>query len=86
MTKILKSTDLEYFQQKGYLRIPEAFSPLEALVMQNFIWEKLEEKSNILRSDPNSWNKKLPGSINLLGMRFIVISPANECAMSLMIY
>ena len=31
MTKILKSTDLEYFQQKGYLRIPEAFSPSEAL-------------------------------------------------------
>ena len=61
MTKILKSTDLEYFQQKGYLRIPEAFSPLEALVMQNFIWEKLEEKSNILRSDPNSWNKKITG-------------------------
>ena len=34
MTKILKSTDLEYFQQKGYLRIPEAFSPSKALVMQ----------------------------------------------------
>ncbi|MEE2619543.1 MAG: phytanoyl-CoA dioxygenase family protein [Candidatus Poribacteria bacterium] len=61
MAKILKSTDLESFQQQGYVRIPEAFSPVDALAMQDFIWDKLEEKCSILRSDPNTWDKHVTG-------------------------
>ena len=61
MAKILKSTDLECFQQQGYVRIPEAFSPADALAMQDFIWDKLEEKCSILRSDPNTWDKHVTG-------------------------
>jgi len=61
MAKILKSTDLESFQQQGYVRIPEAFSPVDALAMQDFIWDKLEEKCSILRSEPNTWDKHVTG-------------------------
>ena len=61
MTKILKSTDLECFQQQGYVCLPEAFSPVDALAMQDFIWDKLEEKCSILRSEPTTWNKHVTG-------------------------
>lgn len=61
MTKILNPIDLEYFQQKGYVHIPEAFPSSKALIMQDFIWDKLEQKCSILRSDPTTWDKHITG-------------------------
>jgi hypothetical protein len=70
------------FEEKGFVRIPGAFSREEAAAMEERVWAWLERKYALSRSDPGTWR---PGQVT--GMQslkrqavFDAIGSAATCA------
>jgi hypothetical protein len=55
---VLSSDQIEQFIQRGYIHLPEAFPPQQALAVQDVIWERLSEYG-IYKTDPAIWTQPL---------------------------
>lgn len=53
--RILSGSDVEHFIEYGWVKLPEAYSPEDALAVQKAIWRRLEERG-VDESDPSTWN------------------------------
>ena len=50
---------LEHFRERGFMRVPGAFSRHEAAAMRAAVWRVLE-RSNIREDDPSTWSTERP--------------------------
>lgn len=57
-TKVLSSADVEHFIERGWVRVPQAFSRVDALRAQDVLWEQVE-KRDVLRDDKSTWTKQM---------------------------
>lgn len=52
--KVLSDSDVEHFIERGWVRLPLAFSRQSALKAQEFLWEQVE-KRGVRRHDISTW-------------------------------
>lgn len=45
------------FGEKGYIRIDQAFSSVDADAMSDLLWEVFSREFDIERTDPSTWNR-----------------------------
>lgn len=57
--RVLSEEDIEQFVEKGYARVPGAFSKQDAELARQFLWDQLEEKAGVLRDDSSTWRKPM---------------------------
>jgi hypothetical protein len=62
---VLHQSDLEHFQEHGWLRVPAAFSADAARAMCEVIWGALGT-TGILRNDPSTWTETRPEHLQQL--------------------
>ena len=55
----LTTEQIEQFMEKGYVVVKGAFPHEAAMEAQSYLWSKLEEKANIMRDDPATWNEPM---------------------------
>jgi hypothetical protein len=69
-------------EEKGFVRIPGAFSREQAAAMEERVWEWLERKYALVRTDPATWTVSTPTGLQGLKRQavFEPIGSATTCA------
>ncbi len=62
---MLEDTDRAHFEERGYLRVPGAFTPSEAEAMRDVVWRALE-RQGFRRDDPSTWVNESPSNLQSL--------------------
>ncbi len=62
---MLSDTDREHFDERGYVRVPDAFTTGEAEAMRDVVWRALANQG-ILRDDPATWTNEFPSHLQSL--------------------
>jgi hypothetical protein len=60
-SSVLSTEDVRAFQERGHVRISQAFDPDSALQMQEFMWSELKRLNGIDRNDRSTWTKPVRG-------------------------
>lgn len=55
-TSVLSPEEMAQFEEKGHIRIPEAFPREEALSMQDAMWAHLHEMYGTVKEDRSTWS------------------------------
>lgn len=58
---VLSPDDIRSFEERGYVRLPEAFPRDSALTMQDFMWDQLKQLCGIDRHDRSTWTNRWHG-------------------------
>ncbi|OUS78109.1 hypothetical protein B1748_04925 [Paenibacillus sp. MY03] len=53
--KVLTPAQVEQFMERGWVQVEEAYPKEAALEVQQFLWRKLEERSQARQNDPSTW-------------------------------
>jgi len=56
MSDIPSEQDHQDFQDRGYVKVREAFAPDDARTLEDVIWKRLS-KSGVDRDDPGTWGR-----------------------------
>jgi ectoine hydroxylase-related dioxygenase (phytanoyl-CoA dioxygenase family) len=56
----LSDLQRQRFFDRGIVRLPGAFSEVDAALIVDRIWQLLEEKSALRRNDPSTWEERQP--------------------------
>lgn len=62
---MLHETDRAHFDERGYLRVPGAFTSEAASAMRDVVWNALE-RDGIRRDDPRTWLNEAPSHLQSL--------------------
>jgi len=62
---VLSDTDRAHFDERGYLRVPGAFTTGEAEAMRDVVWRALEGQG-FRRDDPSTWLNESPSNLQSL--------------------
>ncbi len=54
------------FEERGYTRIPDAFSTAEAQAMEDHIWTVLQHRTGARRDDPETWPMHPPSGLRTM--------------------
>ena len=65
LAAVLEDTDRAHFDERGYLRVPGAFTPSEAEAMRDVVWRALE-RQGFRRDDPTTWVNESPSNLQSL--------------------
>ena len=65
LAAVLEDTDRAHFEERGYLRVPGAFTPTEAEAMRDVVWRALE-RQGFRRDDPTTWVNESPSNLQSL--------------------
>lgn len=63
---MLSAEQRKEFNERGFLRIPGAFSRTEAAAMEDVVWEAVGNKYGACRTDPETWNLKYVSGLQYL--------------------
>ena len=61
----VSDTERAHFDERGYLRVPGAFSAGAAAAMRDLVWDALE-LDGIMRDDPKTWRNETPSHLQSL--------------------
>jgi hypothetical protein len=61
----VSDTERVHFDERGYLRLPGAFSAEAAAAMRDVVWDALE-RDGIRRDDPKTWRNEAPSHLQAL--------------------
>ena len=53
---MLTSEQRTEFDERGFVRIPSAFTAAEASSMEDLVWAHVEARAGVIRGDPSTWN------------------------------
>ena len=53
---MLTSEQRTEFDERGFVRIPSAFTAAEASAMEDLVWAHVEARAGVIRGDPSTWN------------------------------
>jgi hypothetical protein len=78
---VLTSDQRANFEERGFVRIPEAFSRAEAAAMEERVWTWLERRYGICRTDPATWTLSQPTGLQRLKRHsvFDAVGSARTC-------
>src|SRR6478736_8070960 len=62
---VLSDTDRAHFEERGYLRVPSAFTMGEAEAMRDVVWHALQ-RQGFRRDDPSTWANEAPSHLQSL--------------------
>ena len=79
---MLTASQCAEFEEKGFVRVPAAFTREEAAAMERRVWGWLERKYAVSRTDPTTWSVSAPTGLQGLKRHavFEPIGSAVTCA------
>ena len=57
MSNVLSAEEIASFERNGYIHVKEAFPAEDALTMQDFMWDQLNDLHGIVRENRSTWDR-----------------------------